>query len=94
MNIDNEELSVVGAKADVSSTTTTEVEETVIVEQTETGDVEMIEKSEEVTITNTVTVTEESSSAQSSAAPSWADTLNLRNLLDILKAPFVRNKRN
>jgi hypothetical protein len=24
------------------------------------------------------------------AAPSWASTLNLRNLLDILKAPFTR----
>lgn len=51
----------------------------------------MVEKSEDITVT--ASATEETPNEEVIATPSWAATLNLRNLLDILKAPFVRNSK-
>lgn len=72
---------------------TTKVSVTAVKESSSKDDEEMIETTEEIIITENTTILTETKE-EPVASPSWASTLNLRNLLDILKAPFVRNKKN
>lgn len=84
-------LEVAENKEDVSVTITT----------TSTDEVKLNSGNTETVVTTTTVIKEESiatiltdqdKQALVPPPPSWAATLNLRNLLDILKAPFTRNK--
>ncbi|KAL9552718.1 hypothetical protein MBANPS3_003630 [Mucor bainieri] len=93
-----ESLQVAESNADVSVTTTSCSTEEVKLnsDNTETFvTTTTVIKEETVTVVSTDADAEQLQQQQQQTLPpppSWAATLNLRNLLDILKAPFTRNK--
>jgi hypothetical protein len=88
MEVDEEDALV--DSLDVANTTTTEVTTESITTTTE------VKLDDDIVVTTTekeeekdVTVAEQ----ELPATPSWAKTLSLRNLLDVLKAPFYRKQK-
>jgi hypothetical protein len=95
MDIDEEQAEVLESL----EVTNVEMKE-VLVAETTTIEETKVEKDDgsrivEKKVVDTTVITKETTIEQDApievvAAPSWASTLNLRNLLDILKAPFTR----
>ncbi|CEP11089.1 hypothetical protein [Parasitella parasitica] len=99
-------LQVTECKQDASVTTTTTTT-TIAITTTPTEDAELVNDNAETTATTTTVVkgktittifTDQAAEQKQQflpptpTSPTWATTLNLRSFLDILKAPFTRNK--